>query len=994
MIFLFLCCAKIVFAQTCPDWRYGQETDLGYVVYYNQQYFRAIRQGNAYRDPMSFDTYWESVGSVCLPPEVIASSSSIQGSSSSMLLSSSGSVPGDFSNAELYTLQPWVDSSGNIWNDTNRQSLFSPELLTTWSADLENDQYCEVTGTYTASPVDGQEQIRQCFDPIELQGQTIYLSPTATKLGRDAFTICNNADTLSADAEETVIIYLYDHSGSMNMTDSEREGITAFRNIMAEQQTLMPESHAGYVAYGTRLKTTVDPDGMNDSHLNHLQSSIIDDFLDYSNSGTNTAMGMETAQEMLNQPMYEGWKKAIVFFSDGQPSTGEFIDKDVTGPSGTIWTSTLRCYECYLIDNAQNSLYDRTYGIMLAGQQGQLFMSDFVESTGGYSVGIESADSLNSILENVLADIVSSRPPQYMVVKNNDTYYSAEVSSGDSGHVLVQPDSSRNLILGYDIPLQNGLNEIVLETNYRGGEDSKISFYLSVGDEPASQGAQGYFQEQCFSRPTIELVENENPVSLITAYTQELYLVAKTGENYGDSIQVQAYAAASGDAELITLYLEEFSGVYIYKSHVPFQFAQPAEATQHNGLWEASQADSLFFVWYDLLNPSVQARGKAYTYDLPPPVDTVAYYDVNLDGRLDSLHIVFRYPLTTEQWNNYHWDLQWLGGEGQRDDYPLSLDDEALAGNAIGVFLADVPDFELLTWIPDSLGLQPSVQLPTYIESDAFSGNVVHVDHMSPVVHSGRIERIQARENHLILRFSEPLNIQTVPGEKNWLSFQKTGSADVVAFEYKVGGWLDNEHYEILFFEGDSFYVNPGDLVRFSSPADSITDFFGNSVQPENPWAVIDGDYRISRTHSEVTAITDTTGDADSVAVFLESLDAQLDASEYLSQNNLAGMVYGPIKVPAGTSVELSQIAWDISFQVYSSTGQYVAGVEHRLECSDETFWQSGDGDCTASSGRQLLLRWNGRSDEGRKAGTGVYIFRLSVDGKKPYYAKTGLVRR
>ena len=68
----------------------------------------------------------------------------------------------------------------------------------------------------------------------------------------------------------------------------------------------------------------------------------------------------------------------------------------------------------------------------------------------------------------------------------------------------------------------------------------------------------------------------------------------------------------------------------------------------------------------------------------------------------------------------------------------------------------------------------------------------------------------------------------------------------------------------------------------------------------------------------------------------------------------------------------------------YSHLGSYVGGTSGKIVCSDTTVY--GPGGCKENKGK-IFLAWNMRGDDGRLAGTGVYIARLQiklhVGGKK-----------
>lgn len=65
---------------------------------------------------------------------------------------------------------------------------------------------------------------------------------------------------------------------------------------------------------------------------------------------------------------------------------------------------------------------------------------------------------------------------------------------------------------------------------------------------------------------------------------------------------------------------------------------------------------------------------------------------------------------------------------------------------------------------------------------------------------------------------------------------------------------------------------------------------------------------------------------------------------------------------------------------MFTNLGGYVANASGDIRCSDKSF----GGNCFENA-RKLYLRWNMRSNNGRKVGVGVYVAKLRV---KVYGAK------
>ena len=84
-----------------------------------------------------------------------------------------------------------------------------------------------------------------------------------------------------------------------------------------------------------------------------------------------------------------------------------------------------------------------------------------------------------------------------------------------------------------------------------------------------------------------------------------------------------------------------------------------------------------------------------------------------------------------------------------------------------------------------------------------------------------------------------------------------------------------------------------------------------------------------------------------------------------------------------GDSLDVNRIGLKWSMDVFTNIGGYVAGSSGTILCNDKDF----GGNCFENE-KNLYLRWNLRSDDGRKAGVGVYLakFKLKVYGEKKSY--------
>jgi hypothetical protein len=139
-------------ALDCKKWAYGTETEIGYVVEYNNQYFRALLENNAYRDPMSFSRWWENVGANCLEPILVSSSvmsSSQAGEEGSQANSSSSASSTNTPSVNV----PFTDEEGNVWNDFGSATWSWQQEFTNWERSPQSGQQCALHNSTREWPV-------------------------------------------------------------------------------------------------------------------------------------------------------------------------------------------------------------------------------------------------------------------------------------------------------------------------------------------------------------------------------------------------------------------------------------------------------------------------------------------------------------------------------------------------------------------------------------------------------------------------------------------------------------------------------------------------------------------------------------------------------------------------------------------------------------------------------------------------------------------------
>ena len=262
-------------------------------------------------------------------------------------------------------------------------------------------------------------------------------------------------------------------------------------------------------------------------------------------------------------------------------------------------------------------------------------------------------------------------------------------------------------------------------------------------------------------------------------------------------------------------------------------------------------------------------------------------------------------------------------------------------------------------------------------------------DRMSPVI-SGTFlnpESFQkASPDVFTVTFTEPVDTTAFELSKNDLAFFVDGKW--VHYGLGTHSWSDNGKTLKLYLEGGvdlSERMNPADSVKFSNFNKSFTDLEGNCVREEAPTVMVEGDPRVIVKTTSLATLERAVLLADKAAFterFVEE-DVRMDSEMKKSLGVLLDIGFSTIMksdTAGGAELDLDEIGLSWELDVFTNLGGYVANASGKIRCSDKSF----GGNCFENA-RKLYLRWNMRSNNGRKVGVGVYVAKLRV---KVYGAK------
>lgn len=370
-----------------------------------------------------------------------------------------------------------------------------------------------------------------------------------------------------------------------------------------------------------------------------------------------------------------------------------------------------------------------------------------------------------------------------------------------------------------------------------------------------------------------------------------------------------------------------------------------------------------------------------------------AFYDRDGDGQMDSVSLGLDNPISREALKNMKLTFYWLNSKNELlaispsvDDMTLS-DDGKILGYAVDLEKYDVR--KLLTEVDASYYKSPNYGFAVVENTKIVVGDTSVVvdtlgmnDRMPPVFLSNFLypESFQRMEpDKFTITFTEPVDSKMFKMDGDCLSFLVDGRW--VNYEIQGAKWSNHDRTVTFFMESGTELeerMNPADSVRFSKFAGGVQDKFGNEVLEASPAVMVYGDPRV---------IVKTTAYADlnramelekrSRAFNFYSIEGDLTDKETSSLGVLMNIDFATVlKDSLGISVlDLDKKVLSMELHVYTNLGAYVGGTADEVSCDDKDLF---DGNCLENN-RKLYVRWNMRSDEGRKVGVGVYLAKFKV---------------
>lgn len=258
-------------------------------------------------------------------------------------------------------------------------------------------------------------------------------------------------------------------------------------------------------------------------------------------------------------------------------------------------------------------------------------------------------------------------------------------------------------------------------------------------------------------------------------------------------------------------------------------------------------------------------------------------------------------------------------------------------------------------------------------------------DRMAPVLVSSFLRPESSNKNapdKLTLEFSEAVDGSALTN-LDYIEFEVDGVN--TRFELDDPRWsTDGRTLDLKLAQGAilSSRPNPADSLKISMVAGGIQDLHGNAIGASAPQILLEGDPRILvETANRIEVDRDEIG-VDETPVTEKFYEDNTQLSEVMGTSLGVLLDIGQATIPDDSTgeLDLDKIGMNWELFVYTSAGAYVAGSNNEIRCNDSGF----DGNCFENR-KKIYLRWNMLSEDGRKAGVGVYLakVRIKVYGQK-----------
>lgn len=861
------------------------------------------------------------------------------------------------------------------------------------SAQSESGRICEV------------KPVMKCLDKAKIEGDTLRVTGDDAAIAKDGFLICDSSFNYTTSPD---IVLIMDNTGSMDSVQVVG-GIPRWCQF-PDKEIDDPGCISGdpHRQRGPALQTFLDSalikggKGINVgvvtfSDVAEAKSAKLLALTDASKAGikasiimkedgqTNYTAAFRAAMGLLQSSKKPKQEQFIIFVSDGRPNYPKKPDGDPYTYK-TFWDSLPTVHSIFLGDNQAN----------------YKDMQDISSHTGGLFFNISDVGLLAKILTDDLAKKLFRRAlPTLTTVRNLTDSILFQVDAAK--HILSADSTVYTLLMPGPLYLKKGLNDIVVKTEYGyGGITQDVHFKINR----AGAGPFPDMLEACRDLPKLILYNTQDQaLNLLglpfTINDSLLRYSLTTGAKGLDSFNVVAHTVSSvtsqQDLEAV-LNTEANRKDSTWSNSVPFQHQTVTKKPGDHQV-QTDHGENIIVTYRNPYIPEDSAQAKVRV-KYGPEFDKAAYWDLDGDGRIETVIIKFQEGLANlpEQLKFHIVDASGIASDRtaqvSKDNIRFSVKPDATLDNSLllvtlvnpfpyGVTSVAFPDTSGRTFRQLNIPMVDGVfRVDDSVPPVIVNANVVKPDKDNPLM-------------RVIVTYSEPVALSDVAIEA--IVFKR----DTVVFTaaqmpVKSIQKLGDREYAFNLQPGAEFVPVGGDSVAINNNGET-RDLFGRAptVRIFAPMGGSAPSQSVSEFYVTFANGSKSNPQSSSVTPDLDHVLIPVDGKGYALPGSGGGKC-GSCTAKQGelfsgsVIVIVTKYPVTYEFSIYSNLGQLVARAggkveEDDLKLLDKKEDPSHDPNLTEYTQR---IVWTGRTLNGQMAGTGAYILKATFRYDRSF--KTG----
>ncbi len=620
----------------------------------------------------------------------------------------------------------------------------------------------------------------------------------------------------------------------------------------------------------------------------------------------------------------------------------------------------------------------------------------------------QSTKATNYQMDVQITSPLKNLPEDYKKIgqASSTVFVKGKVTLTDAGKltdIWVNGDRVANLALTAPYDAAANAWNLNIPVKLKAGAN-EVDITLFGGADPVCQGCVGcafvnrhfyleYQKADAYPSTLALLTPDGQPVPPLAVIGQTRFLVEVQDKNgdltaNADQLQVLIANPNQGDSLRVTL-AETGPRTGVFRSTDPVLVLDVPPSATGPGQMAMTEGDSVWVTYIDPTDAEDSARAFLYTPATFPQAVSGWFLDANADGAVDKAVVLYSLAPAAPPDSLQLW---FPDAAMQRTvkaaDGAFRLQGKRLEADLAPTFATDVTGFtgDNRNSGRSFLTAQGKTRISAFTLADS-AGPVLTKAVLAPASAPGQSDT-------LTVSFSEPINY--VSGESHPFQPRQAGAVHPAA-DLTISGTVTAQpsRLVLLLSPTSSLLLAAGDSLRIAA---GISDAPGNKAAPNNRWVQVEGNKRLPPAVLRVqwdSRIFDSQGITIAKKPFvLTSWDGlgnwqPVQESQGRAARNCAAQDCGPVfpssadgSVTAPSILLISDRPFHYESVIFSNLGGLVAGISGEVgpQLLNETGGASAPIRKNPVTGNyETRLIWNGKSLDGERAGTGAYIWRISI---------------